>query len=230
MNQKQKLGYMALGAGIMALGIIIGQWGTPGIEAQSNGVFDKITCREIEVIDKDSNEAIRLYTTKHGGDIRMHSKDGRIASMGINEYGGSVYLSGKGKGSDGGTVSMYTSEDYASLDVKDRTLSDGGIRMYATDYGGSIKVKGKGLLDGGAVSIDIDSQGGGVEVSGKGGVAAMGTDEHGGRVDVFNRNEQFKHRAAISVNNRLFKHRAAMSVNAFGNGAVSTWDKNGYRQ
>ena len=29
MNHKQKLGYMALGAGIMALGIIIGQVITP---------------------------------------------------------------------------------------------------------------------------------------------------------------------------------------------------------
>ncbi len=44
-NHKQKLGYMALGAGILALGIIIGQWGTPDIEAQSNGVFDEITSR-----------------------------------------------------------------------------------------------------------------------------------------------------------------------------------------
>ena len=44
-NHKPKLGYMALGAGILALGIIIGQWGTPDIEAQSNGVFDEITSR-----------------------------------------------------------------------------------------------------------------------------------------------------------------------------------------
>ena len=36
MNQKQKLGYMVLGAWIMALGIIIGQLViTPNIEAQS---------------------------------------------------------------------------------------------------------------------------------------------------------------------------------------------------
>ena len=52
MNHKQKLGYMALGAGILALGIIIGQWGTPDIEAQSNGVFDEITCRKNLIIDR----------------------------------------------------------------------------------------------------------------------------------------------------------------------------------
>ena len=53
MNYKQKLGYTLLGAGIMALGIIIGQAITPDIEAQSNGVFDKITCRGIEVVDEN---------------------------------------------------------------------------------------------------------------------------------------------------------------------------------
>ena len=36
MNHKQKFGYMALGAGILTLGIIIGQVVTPDIEAQSN--------------------------------------------------------------------------------------------------------------------------------------------------------------------------------------------------
>ncbi len=51
MNHKQKLGYMALGAGILALGITIGQFITPNTEAQNDGVFDKITCKEIEVVD-----------------------------------------------------------------------------------------------------------------------------------------------------------------------------------
>ena len=51
-DYEQKLGHMALGAGIMALGIIIGQVITLDIEAQNNGVFDKITCRELEVVDK----------------------------------------------------------------------------------------------------------------------------------------------------------------------------------
>lgn len=60
MNHKQKLGYMALGAGILALGITIGQIITPDIEAQSNGVFDKITCRELHVVNKHGKLAIEL--------------------------------------------------------------------------------------------------------------------------------------------------------------------------
>ena len=43
----------------------------------------------------------------------------------------------------------------------------------------------------------------------------LGDTEHGGRVDVFNKQGE---------------NRAVMSVNEYGNGAVSTWDKNGYRQ
>lgn len=64
MNQKQKLGYMVLGAWIMAVGIIIGQLVTPDIEAQSNAVFDKIICRELEVVNAKGNKAIILA----GGD------------------------------------------------------------------------------------------------------------------------------------------------------------------
>ena len=36
MNQKQKLGYMVLGAAIMAIAIMIGQAITPNIEAQNS--------------------------------------------------------------------------------------------------------------------------------------------------------------------------------------------------
>ena len=60
MNQKQKLGYMVLGAGIMAIGIIIGQVVTPDIEAQSNGVFDEITCRSLKVVDEKGETGIQL--------------------------------------------------------------------------------------------------------------------------------------------------------------------------
>ncbi len=80
MNHKQKLGYMALGAGILALGIIIGQVITPDIEAQSNGVFDKITCRELEVVDKDGLTGIKLIalgTTGNG--IFVFNKQGEQA-------------------------------------------------------------------------------------------------------------------------------------------------------
>ena len=77
MNHKQKLGYTLLGAGIMALGIIIGQWGTPDIEAQSNGVFDEIVCKGLRVIDEEGNKAIDLSTDSEGCSIVVYDKEGR---------------------------------------------------------------------------------------------------------------------------------------------------------
>ena len=60
MNHKQKLGYMALGALILAIGITIGQFITPPIEAQSNGVFDEIACRRLSVVDEKGEATIYL--------------------------------------------------------------------------------------------------------------------------------------------------------------------------
>ena len=65
--------------------------------------------------------------------------------------------------------------------------------------------------------MDIDEHGGHISVQDKERKesAVVGIDEHGGRVDVFNKQG---------------KTRAGMGVNEYGNGAVSTWDRNGYRQ
>ena len=43
----------------------------------------------------------------------------------------------------------------------------------------------------------------------------MDVDEHGGNVYVYGKGDDTS--------------RVAMDVNEYGNGAVSTWDKNGYR-
>ena len=79
MNHKQKFGYMALGALVLAIGIIIGQGMTPSIEAQHNGVFDKITCREIEVVDKSGKPAISLATGYPGNRITLNDLSGKPA-------------------------------------------------------------------------------------------------------------------------------------------------------
>ena len=182
MNHKQKLGYMALGAGLLALGIFIGQWVTPDIEAQSNGVFDKITCRGIGVIDKDGEMTILVQD----GAVTVSGKNGGSVSMFTDEHGGVVLVGGK----DGGIAGMST-----------------------TEHGGSVTVSGK---DGGSAHMSITEHGGNVSVSGKdGGSAEMRTDEHGGVVGVFNNQG---------------KPQAAMGVDSFGNGAVYTWDRNGYLQ
>ena len=169
MNHKQKLGYMALGAGILAIGIIIGQWVTPDIEAQSNEVFDKITCREIEVIDKDGNEAIRLYTTKHGGFVSVSGKDGGRAVMTTTDHSGVVKVYGKG-----GEARMTTDEQGGRVEVL------GHITGFSED-GNLFKRKT-------TAAMFTGEHGGRVDVGNKEGKrrVTMGTDEQGGIVEIAN--------------------------------------------
>ena len=95
MNQKQKLGYMALGAGILALGIIIGQIITPGIEAQSNGVFDKIQCRELEVVDEQGEVAIVLQSYKGKNTVMVLGKTGGLVALDTSDEQNGVLIFGK---------------------------------------------------------------------------------------------------------------------------------------
>lgn len=67
MNHKQKLGYTVLGAVIMLIGLGIGVIVSPPLIAQRNGVFDKITCRELVVTDENGNKAIALVSTEEAG-------------------------------------------------------------------------------------------------------------------------------------------------------------------
>ena len=65
--------------------------------------------------------------------------------------------------------------------------------------------------------MGIKEHGGGVAVAGKDGEgsALMSLNENGGYVGVFGKGSDTT--------------SAKMGVNEYGNGAVSTWDKNGYR-
>ena len=93
-------------------------------------------------------------------------------------------------------------------------------------HGGLIWVASKGKKDKpvrSAVNIGVDENGGIVYVfsnmksEGAGGAGGVGVTigEYGGNVAVFGRGDAYT--------------RASMGVNEYGNGAVSTWDKNRYR-
>ena len=86
---------MVLGAVILALGIIIGQWVTPDIKAQNNGVFDKITCREIEVIDKDGKVAIVLAAIVGRPVVALHIDGKPAVTLGANPFRNFVRVYGK---------------------------------------------------------------------------------------------------------------------------------------
>ena len=140
-------------------------------------------------------------------------------------------------------ISMYSSEGlgvhimssgksgYLSLG-RSVTIS-GGSR----DVGGSISVSGEN----GAVEMEVDEHGGMVRVSGKDGekAASMVISEYGGRFGVFGKDGKGVESANIAIDEyggtvSVFGwgsnySRARMGVNEDGNGAIKTWDKNGYR-
>ena len=124
--------------------------------------------------------------------------------------------------------------------------AEGNARIMLVPIGsrqiGRVSIMSDSILvstDGGMVHIDGDDKkgvgisvmGGGklasmtahrdsalVEVSGitpDTGSAVLQTGEHGGRAGVYGKGDE--------------KARAVIAVNEYGNGAVSTWDKNGYR-
>ena len=68
----------------------------------------------------------------------------------------------------------------------------------------------------GAAAFSVGEHGGHVVVHGKDGQSGawLRADEHGGRVQVKGKGEG----------------KAVIGINEYGNGAVSTWDKNEYRQ
>ncbi len=101
MNHKQKLGYILLGAGIMAVGITIGQFITPDIEAQSNGVFNEITCRKLTVVDTAGKDAIVLNATRftRHNQIVLFNTDGKeaVTLNSAGDYNGILVHNHKGE-------------------------------------------------------------------------------------------------------------------------------------
>ena len=157
MNHKQKLGYMALGAGILAIGIIIGQIITLDIEAQStdlpvdfddisvplsNRKFNKITCREIEVVDKDGNKAIGLFTggVFKGRGIKIYDRKGNPAVvLSSDDMSNKLYLidsqSKLGVTLDAGLSGNAVGDHVANINsiTVHSPLNKGNVALFATD-------------------------------------------------------------------------------------------------
>ena len=108
-------------------------------------------------------------------------------------------------------------------DLSSLTLSSGRERREAKVIISSVSSNGAITVDGvisvngenGEVEMTTDEHGGRVGVVGKNGKARIATHEHGGSLHLFGKGDQ--------------PARAAIEINEYGNGAVSTWDKNGYR-
>ncbi|MDE0044207.1 MAG: hypothetical protein OXT74_19375 [Candidatus Poribacteria bacterium] len=94
MNYKQKSGYMLLGAGLLAVGIIMGRFIETRLKAESGGVFEKITCRELDLVDKDGNRMIGFRSTDESAGAIFYSREGRMVMFlgSADELGSSLSM------------------------------------------------------------------------------------------------------------------------------------------
>ena len=227
-----------------------------GVVAQSqptDAEFETITCGRLRVVDGKGNALVDLYNNGLGGsadfydlkgDVMMRLKSDGIQSrirlfhkkdfhdvgnrnppiLGIDIDTNSLnsFLE-VGNISQRGAVRMYNTDGFSELQVFHRN-GEGGVVLFSSDNIHSLSVyDGDRAREDRSSSatkmVGLGSYGGtpSVNVYGrdKKSNASMTTTEHGGRVDVFNKQGET---------------RAGMGVNEYGNGAVSTWDRNGYHQ
>lgn len=121
------------------------------------------------------------------------------------------------------------------LEIVDANGDAGGV-LAIGQWGGRVLALGE---DGRAsAGLGIDGLGGRVDVVGKNGKssASMGTNEYGGKFDVtgVDKNSQVglgidEHGGRVEVLGKG-DGKVVMSINEYGNGAVSTYDNNGYLQ
>ena len=226
-----------------------------GVVAQSqptDAEFETITFGRLRVVDGKGNALVDLYNNGLGGsadfydikgDVMMslksvvaqsrirlfHKKDfvddsnrnPPLLGIDIDTNPLSSFLE-VGNTFHGGAVRMHNADGFSELQVFHRN-GEGGVVLFSSDNIHSLsvyedaharedrspsakKVIGLGSY-GGASSVNVYGKDKNLN-------ASMTTTEHGGRVSVFSNEGQGS---------------AAIGVNEYGNGAVSTWDQNGYR-
>ena len=117
---------------------------------------------------------------------------------------------------------LLVSEKGARVDVFDHGPYQWAVGLFADLDGGRVSVyKDGGETEGKIKTLDQLITESGRDLIKEWAVDLKGDNANGGSVNVYNK-------ACLSSEPNLL--RATMAVNEYGNGAVSTWDRNGYRQ
>ena len=214
MRRKESL-YAVIG-GVVGAVLAMAAGHVVPIGAQNgDATFGAITCTELRVLDVAGRTGTLVGHDDNGGYVVVYNKDfGTTTGVGVAQM--SINESGDGELSAlsaVGVAKMRADGDGGAVEILGRS---GAIMMKFSEYGGRIVAGGR--KNSGLAQLGVGKRGGWVSVSGAGdseGKARMSIDEDGGSVEVYGNDG---------------KQRVAIGVNEDGNGAVSTWDKNGYRQ
>ena len=226
---------MGLGAVIMLVGLAVGAIVSPPLIAQRDDVFGDIQCTGLTVVDKQGKRAVALSSSLIGNMVAVYNEQGPWGvALWSHVLGNNVIVNDK---QGDAAVKLVNDEDLGNSVAVLNKQGNEAVALRTDEHGGIVNVSGK---DSGSASMFTIANSGVVRVKGKdGGGVVMATNEHGGTVGVSGKDSKVSGRAEIKtdehggrfdVYNNQGKSRAAMGINEFGNGAVSTWDKNGYRQ
>lgn len=240
-NWKERAGFMALGSGFTIIGMLIAFGTLPPVTAKKDK-FGDIECTSVTLVDSETGLITgKLETGKDGGELYLwQSMDAHWDKPEYVENRDGIMLTASRQGGmlkifghrEKGVPYSYVVLARNNLQINNR---DGGRAIIdVVSHGGSIEIQGaKGDLrifespgdrhetrfakirlsaygERGLVSVDRFDDWetlGGVHLS---------VNENGGMLDVLGKAKD--------------KSRVTVEINEYGNGAVSTWDKNGYRQ
>ena len=194
-----------------------------------------------------NSDGLHIHSPGNGAGVHVYRGDGddydreksvEITSSGVwiedqksecrtsllpNEVIVSRYVSpGEGVRGAGGEVRLFVSENGSRVDVFDYGPYQWAVGLFAGLGGGRVSVyRDGGETEGKIKTIDQLMDESGRDLIKERAVDLRGDNDNGGSVNVYNWTHGY------SESNLL---RATMNVNNDDNGAVSTWDRNGYRQ
>lgn len=203
--------------------------------------FEVVECSKLRIVDEYGTKKIELGSALEDGYLEIR---GYLKILGPESGNIPVILltssDERGRVFVRGDVSVLNDDlGYAFL-PDDTTAMIPGQRVAQLSAGedgtGSVSVIGKDYK--GLAILKVIEHKGIVVAYGNDGKAkvGLGVDEHGGRVNVYGADGNLRsaliageHGGRVSVYGKG-EGSAIMGINEYGNGAVSTWDKNGYRQ
>lgn len=258
MQFKQKLAYMALGSLFTLAGYLLASM-VGDVTAQNKAFealiekikdaqaqdefnknlkvteFEAIRCRSLELVDRNGNVQGKIWVDGKWGKTDfplMTCENLRVVEKWDKGAGGGNILAHLGYTDSNRqdiirVFNLKAVTELPKLDTSNETvevpITDDIVQIGSDDTGGYVNVfpnrKKDAVLwkgdDTRAAVMKIGEKGGLIGTLGDQGTAQMIVNEYGGSVSVFGKGSN--------------ESRAGMGVNEYGNGFVSTWDKNGYR-
>ena len=239
MNTKHYLIISGIVGGV--IGSLLTALLVPPVAAQRDK-FGEIECTKLTVVDEEGIPRVILNTDFNQNDFDYDDRAGVfITGTGT---GGYVYIDGE-KGNRGNlmiSTSLYGGRIYSFDKDGDQVAS-----LTADEYGGCLRIHHKDdnkdgkLYAKSVATLKANPGGGHLAVSTKdwgGGMAVLGSDGEIGPYLELDYKDPSNPQVRLYINDHggsvvlsgKSEGKAFMGINEYGNGSVSTWDKNGYRQ